>query len=49
MTEKQEPGRATRAEDKEERDDEQDRGDAEREGIAEDNRLERAIEHNNAG
>ena len=49
MTEQQEPGKANRAEDEEERDEERDRGEAEREGVAEDNRLERAIGHDDEG
>jgi len=46
MGEEQDPGEATDAKDEEEHDDEQDRDEVEREGIAEDNRLERAIGNN---
>ena len=49
MSDRQDPEKATRAEAEKERDDERDRGEADREGIAEDNRLERAIGHNDQG
>lgn len=49
MTDQEDPGTETDATAEDERDAEKQRDEAEREGIAEDNRLERALGHDDEG